>query len=422
MRAERVFAAVDIGTTKICALAAEMTEKGPQFLGAGTVPARGIKKGIVVNIDEAADAVQRAVHDAEASSGRKLRMAVVGMSGQHIAGIPSTGVIGLQGREITRDDRMRAIDSAKTLYIPLDREVIHVIPSEFILDGQKEITDPVGMSGVRLESKIYIITAHAQTVQNLEKTCSRAGLQVLETVFGPAATALATLTADEIGRGAVLADIGGGTTDIALFRDGALVHAAVIGIGGLHITNDLAVCMNISGADAEKGKIAMGSACMQDGKREAAARVSVPGDASRKVSRQQMAAIIQPRCEELFEMVKHEVHRAFPHGPFPCSMVLTGGTALLNDISGLAASLLNMPARLGMPQGISGLKGGLRDPAYAAAVGLLVYAFEHGSLNRTSAAPAGSVIGNFKERVKELTGYKEFLEMLQKKKKGVSYV
>jgi len=422
MRAERVFAAIDVGTTKVCALAAVMTEKGPQLVGAGTVPARGIKKGIVVNIDEAADAVQRAVHDAEASSGRKLRTAVVAMSGRHIAGIPSTGVIGLQGREISRDDRMRAIDSAKNLYIPLEREVIHVIPSEFILDGQKEITDPVGMSGVRLEAKVYIITAHAQAVQNLEKTCTRAGLQVLEIVFGPAATALATLTADEIGRGAMLMDIGGGTTDIAVFRDGALVHAAVINIGGLHITNDLAVCLNISGMDAEKGKIAMGSACVQGANREAAVQVSLPGNAARKVSRNQMASIIQPRCEELFEMVRHEVQQVFPEGPFPCSTVLTGGTALLDDMSGLAASVLGMPARLGMPLGIPGLKGGLRDPAYAAAVGLLVYAFEHGSMDSTSVAPARGVIGNFKERVKELTGYKEFLEMLQKKKKGVSYV
>jgi len=422
VKSEHLFMVIDAGTTKVCALAAVMTEKGPQVLAAGSAPARGIKKGVVVNIDEAAESVKRAADTAAASAGRKMTKALVGITGQHIAGVPSTGVIGLQGREITPDDRVRAIDSAKTLYIPLEREVLHVIPSEFILDGQKEITDPVGMSGVRLESKVYIITALAQAVQNLEKACGKAGIEVLETVFSPAATALATLTADEIGRGALLIDIGGGTTDIAMFRDGALVHAAVLGIGGLHITNDLAVCLNVSGADAEKLKITAGAARLEGRQENGAVHVSVPGDPGRKISRQQMASIIQPRCEELFEMIKQEIRGTFPHGPVPCSAVLAGGTALLDNISGLAAAVLGIPARLGMPQGVSCIKGSLRDPAYAAAVGLLAYAFEHESLNGISSAAAGSIIGSMKKRVKDLTGYKEFLEMMQKKKKGVSYV
>jgi cell division protein FtsA len=422
MKGERLFMAIDAGTTKVCALAAVMTEKGPQVLAAGSAPARGIKKGVVVNIDEAAESVKRAADAAEASSGKKMKKALVGISGQHIAGVPSTGVIGLQGREITPDDRARAIDSAKTLYIPLEREVLHVIPSEFILDGQKEITDPVGMSGVRLESKVYIVTALAQAVQNLEKACEKAGLEVLEEVFSPAATALATLTTDEIGRGALLIDIGGGTTDIALFRDGALVHAAVLGIGGLHITNDLAVCLNVSGAEAEKLKITAGAARLEHGHEAGVTQVPVSGDPARKISRRQMASIIQPRCEELFEMIVQEIRRAFPKGPVPCSAVLTGGTALLENISGLAASVLGMPVRLGMPQGISGMKGSLRDPAYAVVVGLLAYAFEHESLNGICLPAGGSIIGSMKKRVKDLTGYKEFLEMMQKKKKGVSYV
>ena len=421
MKAERLFTAVDIGTVKVCALAAEMTEKGPRVLASAMVPSRGIKKGAVVSRDEAAASVRSAVHEVQTASGRKIPKAVVGISGQHVSGIPGTGVIGIRGREITPDDRIRAVDSAKATYMPLDREVLHVIPTEFVLDGEQGITDPVGMSGVRLESRVYIVTAQAQAVQDLEQSCRTAGLEVLAMVFSPAATALAILTRDEVVRGAVLIDIGGGTTDIAVFRNGALVHAAVVGIGGLHLTNDLAVCLNVDVADAERLKITAGAACRETGHGSIHAGSSLPADAARAISKSHLVSVIQPRCEELCELVRQEMRRACPQGPYPRSAVLTGGTAYLDNMSGLAASILGIPARLGMPQGKFGVQGSLRNPACAAAIGLLSYAFEHSVLDRMSALPGG-VIGNMKKRVTDLTGYKDFLEMLQKKKKGVSYV
>jgi len=422
MSAARLFTAVDVGTVKVCALAAEMTEKGPRVLASAMVPSRGIKKGAVVCRDEAAASVRSAVRAVQTASGRNIPKAVVGVSGQHVSGIAGTGVIGVQGRQITPDDRMRAVDSAKSVYTSLDREVLHVIPSEFVLDGEQGITDPVGMSGVRLESRVYIITAQAQAVQDLEQSCRTAGLEVLAMVFSPAATALATLTRDEIVRGAILIDIGGGTTDIAVFRNGALVHAAVVGIGGLHLTNDLAVCLNVDVADAEKLKITAGAACREAGHGSKHAGSPFPADTASTISRSHLVSVIQPRCEELFELVMQEMRRAFPQGPYPRSAVLTGGTAYLDNMSGLAASILGIPARLGMPQGKFGIQRSLRNPACAAAIGLLAYAFEHGVLDRVTGALPGSMLRNMKKRVTDLTGYKDFLEMLQKKKKGVSYV
>ncbi len=422
MNAERLFTVVDAGTVKVCALAAEMTEKGPRVLASAMVPSRGIKKGVVVDRDEAAASVRSAVREVQTASGRKIAKAVVGISGQHVSGIAGTGVIGIPGRQITPDDRMRALDSAKSIYTSLDREVLHVIPSEFVLDGEQGISDPVGMSGVRLESRVYIITAQAQAVQDLEQSCRTAGLEVLATVFSPAATALATLTGDEIVRGAILIDIGGGTTDIAVFRNGALVHAAVIGIGGLHLTNDLAVCLNVGVADAERLKLTAGAAYREAGHCSAHAESSLPADAARTVSRSHLVSVIQPRCEELLELVMQEMRRAFPQGQYPRSAVLTGGTAYLDNMSGLAAAILGIPARLGMPQGKFGMQSSLRNPACAAAIGLLAYAFDHSVLDRMTGALSGSKIGNMKKRVTDLTGYKDFLEMLQIKKKGVSYV
>ena len=422
MKAERFFMAVDIGTAKTCALAAELTEKGPRVLASAMVPSRGIKKGIVINREEAAASVRSAVSEVQAAAGKKIQKAVIGISGQHVSGQPATGVIGIRGREITPDDRRRVIDAAKTVYVPLDREVLHVIPSGFVLDGEQGIADPGGMSGVRLESRVYIITAQAQAVQDLEQSCQPAGLEVLATVFSPAATALATLTRDEIVRGTVLIDIGGGTTDIAVFRNGTLLHAAVFGIGGLHLTNDLAVCLHVDVTDAERLKITAGAACHEAGQGSQNAGLSLAADAERTISRSHLISVMQPRCEELFELVRRELRRALPQGPYPRSVVLTGGTAYLDNMSKLAASMLGIPARLGMPQGTFGMQGSLRKPACAAAIGLLAYAFEHGVLDRMTGALRGSMIGNMKKRVTDLTGYKDFLEMLQKKKKGVSYV
>lgn len=404
----RIFAAVDIGTTKICVLTAEMTEKGPRVLGTGTALSRGIRKGVVVNIDEAAHSVRAAVHEASAADSGVMP-AVIGITGRHIAGFSSTGVIGLQGREITVTDRQRAIESAKTVYVPLDREVLQVIPQEFVLDGQTGITDPVGMSGVRLESKVYIVTAHSPSVQNLLRACDQAGLEVCDTVLQVHATAGAVLTKEELDNGAVLIDIGGGTTDISLFRDGAMVHASGFGIGGLHITNDLAIGLRISAAEAEKIKKSAGNIFSSaDGD-----MVEICGEKQdmQKVSMQLIHAVIQPRCEELFEKVSEELKLFRPEDLAGCSVVITGGTALLGGIKEFASSVFRMPVRIGLPQGPVGLKSSLRTPSYAAGIGLV----NHAARKEKNFASCSneSVFGltGFAEKIKSLIGQTDLVHI-----------
>ncbi len=417
----RIFAAIDIGTTSISVLAAEATEKGARMLGSCRTPSRGLRKGAVVNIEEAVHSIRNAVREAEAATGRKISSAVVGITGQHIKGFLSTGLIGLHGREVTAADRMLAIESAKTVYMPLDREVLHAIPVEFKLDGQSGITDPVGMSGVRLESTVHIITAHSQAVQNLKRACEQAGLEVLEMVFGPAAAAEAVLTHDEIEQGALLIDIGGGTTDIAYFRNGSMVHAAVLGIGGLHITNDLAVGLQVSVAEAERIKKAAGLASVRALSGGESIDISQQEGQQQKVNREMLAAIIQPRCEELFEKVSEELSK-FSAADTVCTAVLTGGTALLGNISDLAATVLGMPVRIGLPQGVAGMKNSVRTPSYAAVIGLVAYAAQNDEDAALHHDNAGNLLEGFATRIKNAFGYKDFLEIVQKKKKGVSYV
>ena len=417
----RVFAAVDIGTTSISLLAAEATEKWVRVLGSCRTASRGLRKGVVVNIEEAVQSIRNALHEAESATGRKISSAVVGITGRHIEGFLSTGLIGLHGREVTASDRMLAIESAKTVYMPLDREILHVIPTEFMLDGQRGITDPVGMSGVRLESTVYIITAYSPAVQNLKRACEEAGLAVLDMVFGPAAAAEAVLTHDEIDQGSLLIDIGGGTTDMALFRDGAMVHASVLGIGGLHITNDLAVGLQVSVAEAERIKKTAGLASTRALAAAESIEITRHDGQLQKVSRQLIASIIQPRCEELFEKICDDLGKSGA-GNSACSAIVTGGSSLLAGIPDLAASVFGMPVRIGLPLGLAGMKNAMRTPSYAAVVGLVSYAAQHDEDEVRSHDRTGNLLAGFAAKIKNAFGYKDFLEIVQKKKKGVSYV
>lgn len=418
---EKIIAALDIGTTGISLLVAEIMEKGARVLGLSTVASRGLKKGVVVNIEEAAHSIGEALREAESATGRKIPAAVLGITGRHIMGFSSTGLIGLRGREITAVDRRLAIESAKNVYMPLDREVLHVLPAEFTLDGQGGITDPVGMSGVRLEAAVHIITAYSQAMQNLSKACDQAGLEVRDMVFGPVATAEAVLNYNDRQQGALLVDIGGGTTDIVFFREGALTHASVLGIGGMHITNDLAIGLKVSVAEAERIKKAAGSASVQALAVGETLEILGQDGQLQQVSRELVAAIIQPRCEELFEMVREEISKVAADARVS-GAVLTGGTALLANLSGLAASVLCMPARVGLPQGLYGMNNLLRSPAHAAVVGLAAYAVQR----ELEAAPccdrASGVLQRFANQITSAFRYKDFLETVQKKKKGVTYV
>jgi cell division protein FtsA len=278
------------------------------------------------------------------------------------------------------------------------------------------------MSGVRLESRVYVITAYAQAVQGLRKSCEQAGIEVLDMVFGPVAAAGVALTAEEIRKGAVLVDIGGGTTDIAQFRDGVPVHASVLGIGGLHITNDLAVCLNLGAEDAEKIKQEAGAISYGGMQRHETSDIGLPGETARKISMQQIVSIIRARCEELFELVRNEIAVCRLQGSAPVSVVLTGGTALLKEIAGLAAPVLGIPARVGLPQGVPGIQHGMKSPSYAAAIGLLMYAHQRGVREWAIDDTEESLLGRLKDRFIRFAGYRDFLEKPNKEKKGVSYV
>jgi cell division protein FtsA len=254
----RLLVGLDVGSSKVCAVAAELNDRGVSILGVGEAPSKGLRKGTVIHMDATVDSIRKAVAEAEASAGIRIKSVAAGISGVHINGLSSNGAVGIRGKEVQPFDRERAIDSAKAIYIPLDREVLHVIPTEFTLDGQGGIIDPVGMAGVRLEAKVHIITGLASAVQNLMKCCEKAGLDVADIVFNPIASASAALSGDEMESGVVLVDIGGGTSDIVFFKNGALRHASVLGVGGAHVTNDIAVGLRANINEAEKLKGHMG--------------------------------------------------------------------------------------------------------------------------------------------------------------------
>ena len=409
---------LDVGTTKVCALAAELTPKGAGILGLGMSPSTGLKKGMVTNIDSTVESIRKAVREAEASSGVKIRSVSVGISGCHIKGLDSSGAVGIRGKEVTRGDVARAIESAKAVYIPLDREVLHVVPSEFTLDGQEGITDPVGMSGVRLEAKVHIITGSVSSIQNLLKCCEKAGLGVADVVFEPLASAQAALTGDEKEFGVVLVDIGGGTTDLALFRDGTLRQAAVLGIGGNHLTNDMAVGFRISLPEAEKLKKASGAAYSGIAGPD---EVSIPqaGGQMRTLPGNYIAEILQPRCEEMLELIKEEVRKCKGYEIAACGVVLTGGSSLLRGFDRMAESVLGLPVRIGSPAGVRGLKNMTEGPLYSTAVGLVTY---HAVLAAEAALSQAAVPGIFekmKEKFRELSVYTDYFSLNTKKEGGM---
>jgi cell division protein FtsA len=367
----QIVVGLDAGTTKVCAAAAELSGKGTRILGMGIVPSAGMKKGIVINMDAAVDSIRKAVKEAEASSGIRIRSAAVAVSGAHIKDFDSCGTVGIRGKEVTRTDREAAVDSAKAVYIPLDREVLHVIPMEFLLDGQEGITDPTGMSGVRLEARVHIVTCAVSPLQNLMRCCEKAGLDVADVVFSPIASARSVLTKDEREFGTVLIDIGGGTTDIAVFREGAVRRAASFGIGGSHITNDIAVGLRVNPAEAERLKKTAGSAIADIAGGSQDIRVEQPGTECRTFPGRYLAGIIQPRCEEILEFVREELGRNSGHEAVGCGVVMTGGASLLQGFDRLAGAVLGLPVRTGAPLGIGSSDPAAKTPLVAAAVGLV---------------------------------------------------
>ena len=371
---------LDIGTTKICAVVGEFNEKGAEIIGVGTYPSVGLRKGVVVNIDNTVDSIQRAIEDAELMAGREIGSVFIGIAGSHIKGFNSHGVIAVKGQEVSQEDVDRVIDAARAVAIPLDREVIHILPQEYIVDEQGGILDPIGITGVRLEAKVHIVTGAVTAAQNLIKCANRAGLDVVDIVFQPLASAEAVLTQEEKDLGVALVDFGGGTTDLALFTESAIKHTAVLGLGGNNLTNDIAVGLRTPNKEAEQIKIRNGS-CINSliDKDQMIEVPSVGGRKPRLLSRHILSEILEPRVEEIFTLIDQEIERTELKELLASGVVITGGSALLPGIAEIADQVFQLPTRIGFPQRISGLVDVVNGPMFATAVGLVLYGMEHQS-------------------------------------------
>lgn len=376
--AEDFVVGLDIGTTKVCAIIATQGADGEaDIIGVGISPSEGLRKGVVVSLESTVKSISRAIEEAEMMAGVNVESVYAGIAGGHIKGLNSRGVIAVsrQDKEITQEDVGRVIDAAKAVSIPLDREVIHVLPKEFIIDGQEDIQDPVGMSGVRLEAEVHIVTAAVSSVQNIIKSIIQAGFGVEDIVLDPLASSHAVLTRDEKELGVALVDIGGGTSDICLFLNGAIWHTEVLTIGGGHVTKDISVGLRTPPEQAEKIKREFGCAVMDLVAAEE--QIEVPGIGGRgvrKLPRRVLVDIINPRMVEIFELVNRVIKETGYEEMLAAGVVLTGGASALQGAPQLAEEVLDLPIRCGLPKGIGGLVDSVNNPAFATGVGLCQYA------------------------------------------------
>jgi cell division protein FtsA len=373
-RGDNLIVGLDIGTTKICAIVGNLTDEGLDIVGIGTSPSKGLRKGVVINIESTVEAIRKALQEAELMAGCEIKSVFAGIAGGHIKGFNSQGVIAIKNREVNKEDIRRVIDAAKAIAIPMDREVIHILPQEFIIDDQDGIKEPLGMSGVRLEAKVHIVTGAVASAQNIIKSCNRADVDVADIVLEQLASSEAVLSPDEKELGVALIDIGGGTTDLAIFVDGAIKHTAVLSLGGNHLTNDIAVGLRTPMAEAEKIKQAYGC-CLTSkvGKDETIEVPSVGGREARVLSRQLLAEILEPRVEEIFTLVNRELVKSGFEDLIASGVVITGGTSILPGMPELAEQIFNLPVRRGLPREIGGLTDVVNSPVYATGVGLVKY-------------------------------------------------
>ncbi len=373
-RKENLIVGLDIGTTKIGVVVAEQSEDRVDVIGIGTHPSRGLRKGVVVDIDATVESIKNAVEEAELMGDCEISSVYAGIAGGHIRGFNSHGIVAVKDREVSEGDVRRVIDAAKAVAIPMDREVIHVIPQEFVIDDQDGIREPLGMSGVRLEAKIHIVTAAVTSAQNIVKCANKAGLNVVDIVLEPLASAEAVLSRDERDLGVCLIDIGGGTTDLAVFADGAITHTSVLALGGNHVSNDIAVGLRTPFEEAERIKKKFGVASARLlGSDDILTVPSVGGRRPREVSRKLLCEIIEPRMEEILSLARGELAKANLEDRIPCGVVLSGGCSALSGVAELAEEIFEAPVRLGTPQNIGGLQDVVRDPMYATGVGLVLY-------------------------------------------------
>ncbi|RLA46763.1 MAG: cell division protein FtsA [Gammaproteobacteria bacterium] len=376
---KRMIVGLDIGTSKVVAIVGEIGPEGDiEVVGIGSNPSRGMKKGVVVNIESTVQSIQRAVEEAELMAGCQIHSVYVGIAGSHIRSLNSHGIVAIKDREVYSPDLERVIDAAQAVAIPADQKILHILPQEYVIDDQEGIKEPMGMSGVRLEAKVHLVTCAVNAAQNIEKCIRRCGLDVEEIILEQLASSYSVLTEDERELGVCLVDIGGGTTDIAIFTEGSIRHTGVIPIAGDQVTNDIAMALRTPTQHAEEIKIKYACALTQLAGADETIKVPSVGDRPpRDLSRQALAEVVEPRYDELFSLVQAELRRSGFEDMMPAGIVLTGGTSKMEGVVELAEEIFHMPVRVGYPQMVQGLTDIVRNPIYATSVGLLQYGIEH---------------------------------------------
>jgi cell division protein FtsA len=379
VQGKRMIVGLDIGTSKVVAIVGEIGADGQiEIVGIGSNPSKGMKKGVVVNIESTVQSIQRAVEEAELMAGCQIHSVFVGIAGSHIRSLNSHGIVAIRDREVYALDLERVIDAAQAVAIPADQKVLHILPQEYVIDNQEGIKEPMGMSGVRLEAKVHLVTCAVNAAQNIDKCIRRCGLEVEEIILEQLASSYSVLTDDERELGVCLVDIGGGTTDIAIFTEGSIRHTGVIPIAGDQVTNDIAMALRTPTQHAEEIKIKYACALTQLAGADETIKVPSVGDRPpRDLSRQSLAEVVEPRYDELFTLVQAELRRSGFEDMVPAGIVLTGGTSKMEGVMELAEEIFHMPVRVGYPQSVQGLTDIVRNPIYATGVGLLQYGLQH---------------------------------------------
>jgi len=405
---EKIIVGLDIGTTKICAIVGEARPEGVEIIGIGSHPSDGLRKGVVINIEHTVNSIKEAIEEAETMAGCEISSVYAGIAGGHIKGFNSHGVIGLKEKEVTKKDIDRVIEAARAVAIPMDREVIHTLVQEFIVDNQDGILDPLGMSGVRLEAKIHIVTGAVTSAQNIIKCANRAGLDVHDIILESLASSEAVLSREERNLGTALIDFGGGTTDIAVFSRGSIKHTSILSLGGENLTYDIAIGLRTPKLEAEKIKIKYG--CGLSALINKDETIEVPGVGGRKprvLSRQILGEILEPRVEEIFYLIYRELIKSGYEDMMNSGVVVTGGSAELPGVPEMAEQIFNTPSRVGYPQGISGLVEIVNKPMYATAVGLVLYGAKASKVGKKFRIRDSNIFHRVMDRMK--TWFKEVI-------------
>jgi cell division protein FtsA len=402
-KSSNLIVGLDIGTTKIAVIIAERTSSGGvDIVGIGTHPSEGLRKGVVINIESTVASIQKAVEEAELMAGCHISSVYAGIAGSHIKGMNSHGIVAIKNKEVSSKDIERVIDAAKAVAIPMDREILHILPQEYIVDDQDGIREPLGMSGVRLEAKVHIVTGAVASAQNIVKSANRVGLTVQDIVLEPIASAEAVLSPEEKELGVAMVDIGGGTTDITIFHNGAIKHTSVIPLGGNHITSDISAGLRTPTSSAEEIKRRYG--CAYSGAAKPHDTIEVPstgGRDARILPKQMLTEIIEPRMEEIFTLVHRDLVRSGFDEFLTAGVVLTGGTVLLEGSADLAEMIFRLPVRVGFPSGVGGLVDVVNSPSFSTGVGLVLYGAKNSELiENTQRVNAASEGVNFISKIK----------------------